>query len=458
MAMEEVNETHAETLRLLYPRVLAKTVGFARSLPDAEDAVQEAIARALATWPERGRPEVPEAWLVTVAQNAFRDRARRAAREDLREDALEVLAQMSPWVRIAVGEPEIVRGWKDELLRLLFACCHPALEVGESAALALATIVGLSTKEIAAAFVVTPRTMEQRLTRARQRLRERGDPDGASPERSLDRLDAVLQATLLLFNEGYWSTDDEAPIRAELCRLAIGLAHSLCEVFPSEPEALGLLALFRLHDARRAGRFDAAGLPVALPEQDRTRWDHDAIAAGTALLDQALSLGRPGTFQIEAAISAVHCRARTAETTEWPEIAALYEALERLRPTPAVRVNRSFAVARARGPSAGLTVLEARDGPDVSGYPYCHLVRGVLLAELERHDEARAALLLAREHARNAAERVQIEVRLARLPGASGGGGPGAREIARGPRPNACSGSSRPSSSPRIPTLRRARS
>jgi RNA polymerase sigma-70 factor (ECF subfamily) len=223
--MEGVAETPADTLRRLYPRVLAKTLGVARNLPDAEDAVQEAIARALATWPEQGRPEVPEAWLVTVAHNAFRDRARRAARENLHEDAIEALAQMSPWVRIAVSEPEIARGWKDELLRLLFACCHPGLEVGESAALALATIVGLSTKEIAAAFVVAPRTMEQRLTRARQRLRERGDPDGADPDRSLDRLDAVLQAIVLLFNEGYWSSDGEAPIRAELCRLAIGLAH-----------------------------------------------------------------------------------------------------------------------------------------------------------------------------------------------------------------------------------------
>jgi RNA polymerase sigma-70 factor (ECF subfamily) len=415
MAMEGVNETAADTLRLLYPRVLAKTLGLVRNLPDAEDAVQEAIARALATWPEQGRPEVPEAWLVTVAQNAFRDRARRAAREDQHEDVLEALAQMSPWVRIAVGEPEIARGWKDELLRLLFACCHPAIGVGESAGLALATIVGLSTKEIAAAFVVTPRTMEQRLTRARRRLRERGDPDGAEPDRSFDRLDAVLQTILLLFNEGYWSTDEEAPIRAELCRLAIGLAHSLCETFPSEPEALGLLALLRLHDARRGARSDAAGVPVPLPEQDRARWDHDSIAAGTALLDYALSLGRPGPFQIEAAISAVHCRAKTADATEWAEISALYEVLERFRPTPAVRVNRAFAAGRTCGPLTGLELLDDRSGPDVRGYPYVHLVRGALLEELGRAHEAMDALILAREQARNDAERAQIDARLAKL-------------------------------------------
>jgi RNA polymerase sigma-70 factor, ECF subfamily len=415
MAMEGVNEPAADTLRRLYPRVLAKTLGLVRNLPDAEDAVQEAVARALATWPLQGCPDVPEAWLVAVAQNAFRDRARRAVREDLHEDALEALAQMSPWVRIAVGEPEIVPGWKDELLRLLFACCHPALEVGESAALALATIIGLSTKEIAAAFVVTPRTMEQRLTRARQRLRERGDPDGADPERSLDRLDAVLQTIVLLFNEGYWSIDDAAPIQAELCRLAIGLAHSLCETFPSEPEALGLLALLRFHDARRIARFDTAGAPIPLPAQDRTRWDHDAIAASTALLDQALMLGRPGPFQIEAAISALHCRAKTADATDWTEIALLYEALERFRPTPAVRVNRAFAVGRARGPRAGLELLDDRGGPDVRGYPYVYLVRGALLQELGCTLEAREVLMLAREQARNETERTQIDERLAKL-------------------------------------------
>jgi RNA polymerase sigma-70 factor (ECF subfamily) len=420
--MEGMTEISADTLRRLYPRVLAKTFGYTRSLPEAEDAVQEAVARALQVWPHDGPPDAPEAWLLSVAQNAFRDRMRRRAREDLREDALEALAEMSPWVRIAVGEPEVVRGWKDELLRLLFACCHPALEVGESAALALSTIVGLSTKEIAAAFVVTPRTMEQRLTRARQRLRERGDPEGAAPERSRDRLDAVLQTIALLFNEGYWSTDDEAPIRAELCRLAIGLAHSLAGTFPAEPEAHGLVALLRLHDARRGGRFDPGGAPVPLPKQDRTRWDHDAIAEGTALLDRALAFGRPGPFQIEAAISAVHCRARTADATDWGEIAALYEALERFRPTPAVRVNRAFAVGRAHGPGAGLALLDDPGGPDVRGYPYVHLVRGSLLEELGRTREARDSLALAREHARNAAERAQIEARIATLEGSRTGG------------------------------------
>ncbi len=406
-----------EVLRRSYPKVLARTMALTRSLPDAEDAVQEAIVRALETWPERGYPESPEAWLVTVARNAHRDRARRDAREDLHGEPLEVLAQMSPWVRVAVGEPEMVREWKDDLLRVLFACCHPSLECGESAALALSTVIGLSTSEVAAAFVVAPRTMEQRLTRARRRLRERGDPEGAPPEASLDRLDAVLQTIALLFNEGYWSTDEAAPIRVELCRLAIGLGHSLAEAFPSQPEVAGLLALMMLHDARRSARFGPGGSPVPLPEQDRARWDHQAIASATALLERALAAGRPGPFQIEAAISVVHCRTAAAEATDWEEIAALYSLLETFRLTPAVRVNRAFAVGRFEGPAQGLALLEQDLAPDVNSYPYVHLVRGALLQESGRHEEARAALTLAQRHARNAAERAQIESRLRELEG-----------------------------------------
>lgn len=183
-----MNQELGELLRRSYPKVLARTMALTRSLPDAEDAVQEAVVRALESWPERGYPDSPEAWLVTVARNAHRDRARRAAREDLHGESLEVLAQMSPWVHVAVGEPEVVREWKDDLLRVLFACCHPSLECGESAALALSTVIGLSTSEVAAAFVVAPRTMEQRLTRARRRLRERERAPGpAGPRRPRGR-------------------------------------------------------------------------------------------------------------------------------------------------------------------------------------------------------------------------------------------------------------------------------
>ncbi len=405
----------AEELRRLYPRVLGKTLALTKCLPDAEDAVHDAIERALKSWPRDGAPDSAEAWLIAVAANCHRDKLRRAQREEQHEDAVAALAQMSPWVRIAIGEYEVARGWKDELLRLLFACCHPALDVGESAALALATVIGLSTEEIAQAFVIASRSMEQRLTRARQRLRERGDCEGVRPEDAHDRLDAVLRTLHLLFNEGYWSADDEAPIRAELCRLAIGLARSLLEAFPNVPEVAGLLALLLLHDARRGARLNEKGEPVPLPEQDRARWDSGAIVSATALLERALAAGKPGPFQIEAAISAVHCRARTPEDTDWREIAALYALLESFRLTPAVRVNRAFAVARADGAAAGLALLDRDSATDAGSYPYVHLVRGTLLEELGRVDEARTSLALASKHARNVHERTQIQARLERL-------------------------------------------
>ncbi len=402
----------AEELRRLYPRVLGKTLALTKCLPDAEDAVHDAIERALKSWPRDGAPDSAEAWLIAVAANCHRDKLRRAQREEQHEDAVAALAQMSPWVRIAIGEYEVARGWKDELLRLLFACCHPALDVGESAALALATVIGLSTEEIAQAFVIASRSMEQRLTRARQRLRERGDCEGVRPEDAHDRLDAVLRTLHLLFNEGYWSTSDDAPIRAELCRLAIGLGRSLLEAFPNAPEVAGLLALLLLHDARRGARLNEKGEPVPLPEQDRARWDGGAIVSATALLERVLACGKPGPFQTEAAISAVHCRARTPEDTDWREIATLYALLESFRLTPAVRVNRAFAVARADGAAAGLALLDRDRATDAASYPYAHLVRGTLLEELGRLDEARTSLALASKHARNAHESAQIQARI----------------------------------------------
>jgi RNA polymerase sigma-70 factor (ECF subfamily) len=415
LAVATLNQgPQAEAVRRVYPSVLGKLLGFTGSLADAEDAVHDAIERALSSWTTSGLPDSPEAWLVTVAQNAHRDRQRRARRTDGHGDAVDVLAQLSPWARIAVAEPEVLRGFKDELLRLLVACCHPALEDGESAALALATVVGLSNDEIARAFVVAPRSMERRLTRARKRLRERGDVEGTTPDRGHGRLPAVLRTIHLLFNEGYWSGDDAAPIRADLCRLAIGLACSLVEAYPREPEAAGLLSLLLLHDARRDARLDEHGSPVPLPEQDRTRWDHDAIERATALLERALAAGAPGPFQTEAAIAAVHSRARTADATEWAEIATLYTLLEGFCPTPAVRVNRAFALGKATSPAAGLELL-ARTDIDARSYPYVHLVRGALLADAGEVEAAATSLKEAAACARNEHERRQIEERITRL-------------------------------------------
>lgn len=405
----------ADRLRQVYPRVLAKLLATTRSLPDAEDAVHDAIERALASWPRDGEPDSAEAWLVTVASNCHRDRLRRSQRVERHRDAVAALGEMSPWVRIALGDADIARGWKDELLGLVFACCHPALDDGESAALALATVIGLSTTEVAAAFVVAPRTMEQRLTRARQRLREHGDAEGATPERSLDRLDAVLRALHLLFNEGYWSTSDEAPIRSDLCRLALGLTRSLQATYPDAREVIGLSCVMQLHDARRSARLDDHGAPIPLPEQDRARWDHRAIDDACAVLEHALVAGPAGPFLVEAAIAALHSRAVRAEDTDWTQIAALYAVLEPLRPTGAVRVNRAFAVSQAHGPSVALALLDRGDELAVNAYPYSHLVRGVLLEQLGRHAEALSELTRAERRARNAHEARQIRSRIQRL-------------------------------------------
>jgi RNA polymerase sigma-70 factor (ECF subfamily) len=412
--MGTVNLPHE--LRTLYPRVLGKTFALTRRLPEAEDAVHDAIERALATWPRTGPPDSPEAWLVAVAANCHRDRLRRGRREERHADALAVLAEMSPWVQGAIAASEIARGWKDDLLRLLFACCHPSLDLGESAALALATVLGLSSAEIARAFSVAPRSMDQRLTRARRRLRDQGNFEAPPADRVTDRLASVLAAVHLLFNEGYWSTHGDAPIRGDLCRLAIGLGRSLYDTFPREPEVLGLLALMILHEARRPARTDASGAPVSLGEQDRSRWDRTAIGEGTALLELALRGGAPGPFQIEAAISATHCRAANAEATDWSEIAALYALLERVVPSPSVRVNRAFAVGRASGAEEGLALLD----DTVTDDAYADLVRGALLHELGRDAEALASFERAAAGARNAHEAAQIRARMNHVRGRGG--------------------------------------
>ena len=413
--MEAVTDIRiAKDLRALYPRVLGKTLAMTGRLVDAEDAVQDAIERALSSWPKNGMPDSPEAWLVRVATNCHRDRARRGRREMRHTDALKTLSEMSPWVQGAISELEVGRGWKDDLLRLLFASCHPSLDVGESAAVALSTILGLSSHEVARAFAVAPRSMDQRLTRGRRRLRQLGDYEAPPADAAGDRLDAVLAVVYLLFNEGYWSGDDEAPIRGELCRLALGLGRSLREAFPTEPEVIGLLALMILHEARRPARLDASGAPLPLPDQDRRRWDLGAIAEGAALVETGLRLGKPGPLQIEAAISALHSGAAHAADTDWPQIADLYAHLERLRPTPAVRVNRAFAVARVHGPSAGLALLDQVD-VDAASHPYVHLVRGALLEEVGEPEAAMAELQRAVSRARNAHEERQIRERMARL-------------------------------------------
>lgn len=324
---------------------------------------------------------------------------------------LERCCAWSPrWV-----EPEALLGggWGDDLLRLVFTCCDPVLGLHERTALTLATVGGLSTAEISRAFVVEPRAMEQRITRAKRRLRMRRESfDVLGPEAAPARLDAALAVIHLVFNEGYWSGRDDAPIRAELCTLAVSLARSVQRLMPTRPEVDGLLALLLLHQARMPARLDADGRPVPLPRQDRSRWDRAAIAEGSMLLQAALARGRPGPYQLEAAIAAVHTTAATAEQTDWPQVAELYGLLAVHRPTPVVRLNQAFAVAQAEGAAVGLALLRPDDLGALARYGYAHLVRGTLLEELGRIGEAIEALERAAGLARNAAEAEQIRQRI----------------------------------------------
>ncbi len=404
-------------LRAAYPRALARVLGMVGDLQVAEDALHDAIERALSTWPSRGIPQAPEAWLVTVARNRNTDRIRKRASHERHAPALTRLEEHGSWSPTLV-EPEALlgQGWGDDLLRMIFTCCDPVLGTDERIALTLATVAGLSTVELSRAFLVEPRTMEQRLTRAKRRLRQRrGTYAPIGPEVAPERLGAVLTVIHLVFNEGYWGGRDDAPIRRDLCRLAVGLARSLQGLLPERPEVDGLLALLLIHQARMPARLDAQGHPVPLPEQDRSLWDRERAAEGSMLLQAALARGRPGPFQLEAAIAAVHTAAATAERTDWSQIAELYGLLAEHRPTAVVRIHWAFAVGRAHGAERGLAQLREEDLEVLDRYPYAHLVVGTLLEEAGRVDEAIFALRRAVELARNAAEAAQIRRRLERL-------------------------------------------
>ena len=413
--------TVAEALRAAYPKALSRVLRRLRDLPASEDAVQEAVARALERWPEDGIPDAPAAWLTTVAQNHHTDGLRKHQTRDHYQDVLSELATRAPFSERLVSEPEAAR-WDDDMLRLVFTCCDPLLSLEEQTALSLATVAGLTTEEIARAFLVAPRTMEQRLTRARRRLKERrGRYEVPAPELAPERLDAALAAIHFLFNEGYWSAASDDPIRADVTNVALSLASSLDTLLPSHPEVRGLLALLLLHAGRMPARLGDDGQPLSLEQQDRSRWHSETIDEACALLREALDRRRPGPYQIEAAIAAVHCSSPSAEATDWREIAVLYESLEKYRASPIVRVNRAFAVGRAHGAKAGLALLEeVMDHPALETYPYAHLVRGVLCEELGETEEARASLERASEFATSAAEREQIEARLARIARVSG--------------------------------------
>jgi RNA polymerase sigma-70 factor (ECF subfamily) len=395
------------------PQAMGALLRHFRDLDLAEEAFQEACLRALKSWPRNGPPRDTVAWLVFVGRNAALDgiRRRRRERELPGEDALSDLSDAEGPLAEQLDEAD----YRDDLLRLLFMCCHPGLPATQQIALALRIVCGLTVPEIARAFLVTDVAMEQRITRAKNRVAAEDIPfeTPGAPQRA-ERLAAVAAVLYLLFNEGYSATGGSAHVRVRLCDEAIRLVRLLLRLFPAEPEMLGLTALMLLQHSRSKARLDAHGAIVLLEDQDRGLWDRGRIDEGLALLDKALRHVRPGPYQVQAAIAALHACAPRFEETDWAEIEQLYAALERLQPSPVVSLNRAVAVAKLRGPAAGLAMLDAL-AKDLGGYFYFFGVRGALLVDLGRPDEAREAFDRALALAKSPAEAGHIRLQIDRL-------------------------------------------
>jgi RNA polymerase sigma-70 factor (ECF subfamily) len=400
-------------VRSARPRVMGALMRYFRDLDLAEEAFQEACLAALKNWPSHSPPQDPAAWLIFVGRNAAIDSVRRQSKHSPLppEDELSELEDTEADLAQRLDDAH----YRDDILRLLFICCHPELPATQQIALALRIVSGLTVQEIAHAFLVSEAAMEQRITRAKARVGGAHLPIETPDEAErTERLSGVAAVIYLMFNEGYSATGGEALIRAALCEEAIRLARLLLRLFPTEPELMGLCALLLLQHARAQARLDGSGAIVLLEDQNRTQWDRGLIDEGLAMLDKAMRHQAAGAYQIQAAIAAFHARAARPQDTDWRQIELLYAALERLQPSPVVTLNRAVALSKAKGPSAALELVEPL-AAKLDGYFYFFGVRGALLMQLGRNADARIAFDRAIALARTPAEAAHIRLQIERL-------------------------------------------
>lgn len=417
--MDSVAETIEHTFRQESGRVLASLISYLGEFDLAEDALQDALITAFEKWPQDGVPRNPGAWITTIARNKAIDRIRR------RKTRTEKQAELIEMAKTAVVDPSDVEMGTipDERLKLIFTCCHPALAPEAQVALTLRTLGGLETPDIAAAFFVPVPTMAQRLVRAKRKIKKAGIPYRVPPTELLHkRLQVVLKVLYLIFNEGYDATSGDVLIRRDLCQEAIRLTRVLNQLLASdpnlqeEPEVLGLLALMLLHDSRREARLNERDELVLLEEQDRNLWNDGQIVEGTAVLERALQMRRPGPYQIQAAISALHAEAKVPNQTDWAQIVALYGALEKFDPSPIVQLNKGVALAMYKGPLFGLSFLDSLPQQEtLQNYYLFHAARADLLRRAGYANEAIDAYAIALEQCQNQIEKRFLKKRIAQL-------------------------------------------